>query len=714
MKTKLLSGACLLILSTVSAEAFAQNASQSASAAGQVESERKLSTVTVTAEKRDESLLDVGASITAIGEEALAYRDLSNADDISISVPNLSYGEVAGASQITIRGIGLNVETGFAEPAVAVHLNGVYLGRANSAALGLADLASVEVLRGPQGTLYGRNATGGVVNFTTLAPTETFEAGATVGTGSFERLLGRTYLSGPLSESVQGRLFIEYEEDGGYMENRTLSKDEGGKEATTFKADLSWDVSSDVSADLFYLRVNQDWNGPTFEKLVPGALEPLAGFDPEPHSVLNNRDGRSNIDMDVAGLTVNWDAGPVVIRSITGYSEFKRGDTFDGDAMSLDIFASARTESAEAWSQEINILSDYDSQLEWLFGAFYLQEDSFARTDVDGGADAGIIMGIPGLSFTVNQLVEEVDAFGAFADLTYHVNDRFRINLGGRYSEEEKSASQTVNFSGGALALCNDFESTISFDDFTPRIGAEWDATDNTMLYARYQEGFKSGGYNQAGCGSFDPEIVESTEIGLKGEYFDGAMRVTASAFNYDYSNLQVLQIRNSIGFVENAASSSIKGLELEARVALTSRLQSELAVSLLDATYDEFLDGSGADFSENTLSRAPEYTALGALEYEVPSSSGVFGDLRLRGEVFVSDDVFYRPRNAPEDMQESYTLLNAFAALPLADGRYELRLFGKNLTDEEYKTSIIFLVDGLDGHYAPPSTWGLEFSAKW
>jgi iron complex outermembrane recepter protein len=672
-----------------------------------------LEEIIVTAQKRSESVLDVAAAITVITGDELAFRDLTNADDISQSVPNLEYGNVSGASQITIRGIGLNVETGFAEPAVAVHLNGVYLGRANAAALGLSDLAGVEVLRGPQGTLYGRNATGGVVNFMTNKPTGEFEAGVTLGAGSFDKWYGHGYVSGSLSDSVRGRLFAEYTDDDGYIDNRTTGKDEGGVEATTAKGDISWDIADSVTADLTYLYIDQDWHGPSFEKLVPGNFGAIAGFDPKPNSILNDVDPWSEIDMQVASLNVTWDADNFTMTSITGYVDFQREDYLDGDQTSLDIATSGRDEDSESWSQEFNVGGNYRDRLDWVAGVFFLHEDSSARTDVDMGEYGKIALG-PFESLALNNLEEEIDAFGVFIDGTYAVTETVRVKAGLRYSDEEKKGNQTVINFDGAFTLCDNLKSKVSYDDVSPKLGAEWDAAENVMAYGTYQQGFKSGGYNQSGCEAFDPEEVDSYEIGLKGSFLEDRMHASVAGFYYDYTELQVLQVRNLVGFVDNAADSEVYGVEFETKYLFTEDLIGELALSWLDATYETFIDGGGNDYSGNRLSRAPEYTAFGALEYIIPIQSSGLGDVRLRGEGYWSDDVYYRPANGPDDIQDSYTLVNFYASLSSQSERFQVKAFVKNASDEEYLLSIVSLLDGLDGHYAMPRNWGLEISAKW
>lgn len=670
--------------------------------------------IVVTAVKRSKSIQDVSAALTSFTEDQLEFRDLSNAADISQSVPNLQYGEVAGASQVTIRGIGLNVETGFNEPAVGVHLNGVYLGRTNSAALGLADLASVEVLRGPQGTLYGRNATGGVINFHTRKPTEDFEAGVTLGAGEFDALKGRAWISGPFSDTVRGRLFVEHKEDDGYVENRFTGKDEGGVDADTIKLDLSWDISEDLAADFMYLSVEQEWNGPSFEKLVPGVLFPaaLTGFDPEPNSLLKDyADPTSDIEMRVASANFHWQFEHFTLTSITGYSEFEREDLFDGDQTSLPVLISGRTEDAETWSQELNV-SGTNGDFDWIVGAFWLQEESTARTDVFLDSFGQLLFG-PFFEFTVNELEEEIVALGVFFDLAYSVSDSVRLLAGLRYSDEEKEASQTVTFFDGLSALCSGLESDVSFDDVSPKLGIEWDLSADVMAYGSFTQGFKSGGYNQSGCDVFEPEEVDAIEIGLKGAFLEGRLSLAASVFSYDYSDLQVLQIRNNVGFVENAADSEIDGLEIELKYLATDQLTIDFAASWLDSEYEAFVDPAGNDYSGNRLSRAPKNTYSLGIQYDVPVNRGGIGELRFRAEGYHSSDVYYRPGNATDDRQESYSVTNVYASLLSQNERFEVKAFLKNAGDEEYLVNVISLLDGLDGHYARPRHWGFEVTAR-
>jgi iron complex outermembrane receptor protein len=676
-----------------------------------------LEEVIVTAQKRAQGLSELSASITVVGGEDLAFRDISNASDISQSVPNLQYGNVAGASQITIRGIGLNVETGFAEPAVAVHIDGVYLGRANGAALGLSDLAAVEVLRGPQGTLYGRNATGGVINFITNKPTPEFEAEIALGLGSFDAVKGRGYISGPLTENVRGRAFVEYKDDEGYIRNGFTGKTEGGVEASTFKGSLSYDLTDSLVSDFSYLLVTQNWHGPTFEKVIPGnfAAIPGVGFDSRPHHIRNNVDPKSNIDMEVASLSFDWSAEGFTLRSITGYSKFDRLDHLDGDQTSLDYLVSGRDENAEAFSQEFNLSGTYRDNFDWLVGAYALKEESFSRTDVDADTfTSPALAGFPAFqSLAVNQLIEEVNVLGFFSDTTIHLADDMRVKAGIRYSEEKKKGNQTVVNLDGALTLCENKNSDISFYDVSPKLVFEYDINDEIMAYAQSQQGFKSGGYNQSGCEAFEPEEVDAYEVGVKSTLFDDRLFMAISAFSYDYTNLQVLQVRSSVGYVENAADSKINGFEIESKLAVTEAIAVDVSASWLDATYGSFIDANGADYSGNILSRSPEYTVFGGLDYTLPLNLDRIDELRLRAEVYWSDDVYFRPGNAETDKQDSYSVVNLYASLYGGESRYHVGAFVKNATGRAYLESLISLVDGLDGHYAAPRTWGVEMSVK-
>ncbi|NKI15867.1 TonB-dependent receptor [Spongiibacter sp. KMU-166] len=716
-----------------------------------------LEEVIVTAQKREQGLSDLSASISVVGGEDLGFRDISNASDISQSVPNLQYGNVAGASQITIRGIGLNVETGFAEPAVAVHIDGVYLGRANGAALGLSDLAAVEVLRGPQGTLYGRNATGGVINFITNKPTQEFEGEISAGVASFGGVSGRGYLSGPFSDKFRGRVFVEYEDGDGHIKNGFTGESEGGVEATTIKGSLSYDLTETLTSDLSYLLINQNWHGPTFEKVVPGGFASIqgVGYDSRPNHVRNNVDPSSDIDMQVASLSLDWVKDNFTLRSITGYSKFERLDLIDGEATALDYLVSSRDENSEAFSQELNFSGSYDDFVDWIAGAYAFHEESYALTDVvtgeyKGGPALAFAMGageygvenpndllsdpafvadfatwssdpanaaflaVPAFnSLAYNRLIEQVDVLGFFSDATVHFSEQTRVKAGIRYSEEKKKGNQSVINFDGALTLCDDLDSEISFYDVSPKLVFENNITHGSMLYAQYQQGFKSGGYNQSGCEAFEPEEVVAYEAGLKSKLIDDRLFVAIAAFTYDYTNLQVLLIRDFVGYVENAADSTINGIEIESKFAVTENIAIDFSASWLDATYGNFVDSDGSDYAGNRLSRSPEYTAFGGLDYTLPLSFYNIEELRLRAEAYWSDDVYFRPSNTDNDKQESYAVYNAYASIYGAQSRYHIGAFVKNITDEEYLESVIKLADGLDGHYSLPRTWGIEMSVK-
>jgi iron complex outermembrane receptor protein len=716
-----------------------------------------LEEVIVTAQKQAQGLSDLSASITVVGGEDLGFRDISNASDISQAVPNLQYGNVAGASQITIRGIGLNVETGFSEPAVAVHIDGVYLGRANGAALGLSDLAAVEVLRGPQGTLYGRNATGGVINFITNKPTQEFEGEIGLGLASFDGVSGRGYISGPFTEKFRGRVFVEYEDGDGHIKNGFTGESEGGVEATTLKGSLSYDLTDSLTSDLSYLLINQNWHGPTFEKVVPGGFSSIqgVGFDERPNHIRNNVDPKSYIDMQVASLSLDWSTDNFNLRSITGYSKFERFDHMDSDATALDYLVSGRDENAEAFSQEFNLSGSYRDKVDWIVGAYALHEESYALVDVVTGEYKGgpalafamgageygvenpndllsdpafiadfatwsadpdntVFLAVPVFeSLAVNRLIEQIDVLGFFSDTTIHFTEAMRVKAGMRYSEEKKKGNQTVRNFDGALTLCDGLDSKISFYDVSPKLVLEYDISDGTMAYVQYQRGFKSGGYNQSGCEAFEPEEVVAYEAGVKSKLFDDRLFLAIAAFSYDYSNLQVLLIRNFVGYVENAADSKINGFELESKLSVSENITIDFAASWLDAIYGNFIDSDGSDYSGNHLSRSPEYTAFGGLDYTLPLNLDRIDELRLRAELYWSYDVYFRPSNNEEDKQDGYSVVNMYASLYGGESRYHIGAFVKNVTDEEYLESVIKLADGLDGHYSMPRTWGVEMSMK-
>lgn len=731
---------CALILAWLSSSciltgpAWGQTAAQSteeAAPAGAAAGE-----IVVTAQKRSESIQRVAASITALSGEALVERGLSGAESLAAQVPGLQYSEHANSTLFAIRGISLDILTGAGEPSVATHIDGVYQPRATAPLLDLTDVERVEVLRGPQGTLYGRNATGGTINFISAAPTKDLQAGITVGAGSFDQRLVRGYVSGPIiGDAVRARLAASYDENDGAFQDQFGERLDGRKR-TYVHGSVSIGAGGPLSVDLsgYYIREKMTGpiqalvqQGPFFELVFP---DQEVSYTTEPYRVFIDYMPRTVRDLKLFTGRVSWEiSDDLTLRSITGYADSDYRTRFDGDSTTLNYIAvgdptttGPRTGDSRSFSQELN-LSGNLGPLEFVAGLFYFHEKfkPFVAFNFP--------VGIPGAATPNTNFYakadERTDSYAAFADLTYHVTDRFRVVGGLRGSKDRKIYDQTFGFSlpgfplgtGPGMACVNERYKE-SWSSLTPKAGLQFDANSRTMLYAQYQKGNKSGAFNLTVCGNkVDPENVSSFEIGLKSRVLENTLTLNLSAFHYDYKDLQVLRFVTVGGvdtsILDNAATAKVDGFELEAAARPSPRVGVNVAFSYLDARYSTFFAGTGVDYSGNRLNRAPEFTVKSGAEYRLPLT-GFFSELTLRGELNLTSRVYFSPDNSRSLSQESVAIVNAYATLASENG-IEARVFGRNLSNVAVLANAFpsSTQNAVQGFYGLPRTWGIELSKR-
>lgn len=728
------------------------------------ETESRQATITVTAQKREQSLQDVAGSLVAFDTSKIQERGLDSVENLVLATPGVVYQETNGSSQISVRGVGLLVNTGVAEPAVGTHIDGIFQPRASVSAIQFLDLERIEVLRGPQGTLYGRNTTGGSINFISAKPKESFEGFASAGFGSYNEKTVKGYVTGPIAgDKVLGRLSGVYGDRDGYYDNITTGSEPHSRTDWGVRGALRFLPASDLTIDLsgFHQEEKGDYPlqhpltgaNPFVDQLIGfGILPPGSVTIPtEPWETANETEPSTRVETSAATLDINWTLGNgIQAKSLTGYTDHQLGpQIFDADGTSFGIVniggvGNPRIGTSKAFSQEFNLSGEsFDDRLNWFLGLYYFDEDHkhsipslFPSPIVQGILGAGFapIFGV-GTRFTDLQqrIDEETTSQAVFADLTYSVTDTLRIGLGARYTDDTKDIGQTLiaNVIAGAggpvpqgtpvsLALCTDQRSKLSFSDTNYKVRAEWDASEDAMLYGQWQNGFKDGGINLGVCGDeFDPEEIEATEIGAKTSWMNGALVFNFSLFHYDYSNLQTLAFRNlSDSFIDNIPKAKIQGAELELSARPTDRLGLDVGIALLDAEIEEFQSFDTAypaagiqDLSGKSLPSSPKYTVLAGLDYDLETG---LGPLTLRGEVFTSDSYNFRVFENPEDEQDSYTLLNLYATYNSPSDTYSVRAFVKNATDEDYYKFLLFSpLTGPAGEYAAPRTWGVELGYR-
>lgn len=691
-----------LALGTAAAVAMAAASqaahAQSASLGGGLPDDTAIEEVVVTAQRRAESLQDVPAAISALTGESLEERGITKANDLQFLVPSMQSGKMLGDTAIAIRGVGLNVGS----PGVAIHVDGVYQPRPSMGDLTQIDLARVEVLRGPQGTLYGRNANGGVVNFITQAPTSEREGYLLGSYASFDESRLQGLINLPLSDRFQARLVVDHWNRGeGFVKNVVPGNPdiEKGRATSgrlrlaaqitdTFKADLSLTGYTASGPTGYYTLTSAPSAASVAENpFLAGVLVPTG-----PRETAANGPVNTDRDFGQATATLTWDLGSAQLKSITAYSVLKDHVLNDEDSLDIDAFPAEGRSRARTFSQELNASATI-GHVEGVVGAFYMRDtnSSFYGYVFPLGING---LPVPGSQLTFEARPSTAKTLAVFTDITARVSDRLRILGGIRFSRDDITLVQRNSYSWGPTALeslCSVTAST-KFDSTTPRLGVQYDVSDDSNLYATYSKGFKAGGFSGGGCDeAYNPEKLTSYEFGWKNRLAGGSAMLNVTAFYYDYTNLQLSQTIGLASFIANAAKAEVKGVEVEALWRPLRGLTLNGNASFLDARFSEFVNTDSLNLPAgvqsvdgNYLNNAPRFSMNLGASYE--TDPVLFdGPLTLRVDVSYRTRVYFREFNAREDSQDPYAIVNASVTWRSPDENYSVRVFGTNLTGQEY-----------------------------
>lgn len=716
-----------------------------------------LEEIVVTAQKREQSLQDVAGAITAFGRDALDLRDVTTIGDLANSVPGLSFSDNFGTNFLVIRGVGLQVANGNGEPGTATHVDGVFMPRPTMGGLKSPDLARIEVLKGPQGTLYGRNATGGIVNFIAAKPTEEFEAQVVVGGGSFDRRLVNGFVSGPLSDTVLGRVSAWYDEEDGYVDNilpeelNLSGPDElGAQQDIGIRAALRILPTDNLTIDLAAAYQEQEYEPFNQPFVSPNGNPPPTriGAQGEPNEATSaDPYPQGEKETTFVSATVDWAINDnVSLRSISGYVEHTKGpDFFIINGPTLALAGPAIGSDDQPWiadshnySQEFNLTGQsLDGRLDWVGGLYYYYEDldqsipailgtSLSQVLSNQFRGFGIISEDQIILGAARSLEEETTSHAVFADVTYSITEDFRLNLGIRYTNDDK---ETSNVNGllvvgpdGATVLdnCAVPEDDFSDDATLSKVRFEWDVNENMLAYAQYAEGFKSGGGNYITCGnSFGPEDITSYEGGLKMTLLDGAMTANLSAYRYEYEGLQYESSLGIGNFIENVEETEIQGAELEFAWQATDRLSFDAGLSWADSEFTDIEPARNGRFYDITINDSPFQERVGNPVPHTPeetASLGVnwvqltdIGEFTLRAELYYSSEVQFRAFDDDDDASDSYTIGNIFAGYTTPSARYSVQVYAKNVTDEEYINNLSVYQNSVTGRYGRPREYGIK-----
>jgi iron complex outermembrane receptor protein len=700
-----------------------------ASVARAAETAPVLEEVVVTAERREANLQAVPIAVTALSSEALARSVITSTVDLQTLTPGLVFTTNGPYGQPYVRGVGTDIINSGSDGSIAVHVDGVYQARAAAAIQDFLDVARVEVLKGPQGTLYGRNATGGAINVYTNEPTYDWSGDLTLRAGNFAKREGSLVVNAPLVDDRAAlRIAVLGDSRDGYTHNLLTGQKLDDEGLWEYRAKLRLDPTERLSVLLSAQAVRENStrnDGPKVDSSLPSPAVDVFGavIPPGPRNVRYNTPMMLRKKLTDESLRIRYDFGPVVLTSITAHAVSDWRTQLDIDATEVDFTWDRVHERSSATSEELQLASQAGGKLEWIAGAYFLHEDAVQSLNIF----------FTPLAADVNypDVRNVTRASALFGQGTWKLADRARLTAGLRYSRERRQGTfhEVITDPFGALTgipggATLDFGSVSerTWTAWTPKLAFEYDVAKDVMAYASVTRGFKSGGFNLVGAGEmFQPETIWSYELGLKSTLLDHRLRLNLAAFWYDYKDLQVNRFNPATGgatsTVTNAAQAKIKGFEAEVEAAVAPGLDADASLALLDAKYGTFLTSNPdaadpfatQDLDGNVLPRAPRVTAAAGLQYTWTMSEKLA--LTLRGEARYQGHIFFDQFNSAHVEQGSYTLGNVYATLKSPDERWHVQLFCRNVSDELYKQSVVratSLIGTLD-FWGPPRTYGVD-----
>lgn len=690
--------------------------------------------IVVTARKREESVQDVPLAVSVLSSEDIKNTSAIRISDALQTVPNLNFqANSLGGSSITIRGISSSTNNLGIEPAVAVYVDEVYLARPNVFDQSAVDLERVEVLRGPQGTLFGRNTVAGVINITTADPASELSGSVDATYGRYNLLQLRGSISMPIGDDTGLRLSVNRAtRDGWFRQLQPGLPDFNNQDTLSGRAKLRFEPT-----ETFDATITVDY---AKDKSVSGnndvVFGPLLAFDKSgADEGATNIPGREQREFFMTSLRMNKSFGDYTLTSITAFQSIDYDRFNDQDYTVLDILATGAPEKDRFFSQEVRLASPANGPFSWIIGGFYSDGQVRGSTRAVLGADTPVVLGIgaiPGYTES-EQTNSKIDgtSLAAFGAVTLEISKKAVLSGGLRYTHERKQLdySQTVtpfliapNTPVGIIyGFAADVppteqryrDSALSGDaSFTYRF------TSDVMAYARFSRGYKAGGFDSTtspvadpGALSFGAEEVDLYELGFKSQFADDRIVLNAALFRMDYRDKQE-QIFNGVSFLtRNAASAKVEGAEVELNVRPARGLSLNFNMGYADARYGRFVDElGGSDFSGNRLPGAAEWTGGANGEYRSELGGGI--SMLLRADVSYRSQAFTTADNDPDFASEPTVLVNSRAGLEFNDGDYGIYVWGRNIFNDRFVAGGFNFLGSTYVFRNIPATWGLELRA--
>jgi len=790
-KSALLRCASLSVIAVVvtqtHATAVAQENSSIQPASGAVMEE-----IVVTARKKAENLQRVPIAVSAYSGDKLNVIGATNITEISRFTPGLSLdagAPISGSSaSVTayIRGVGQNDFNLTIDPGVGIYLDGVYISRSVGGLLDTVDIESIEVLRGPQGTLFGKNTVGGAISITSRAPSDTFNGSSKLIVGSDRRVDISSSVDVPITDNFILRLTGSSTNQDGYVDLFQFDDEALGDRNRIFgRAIADWTITDNLDirfsidgtsidentavssllqvreSAIFPVFNNIFLNGPTCAPGVPGREADLTCYTAswitdDPHSTNLGTNTPSKTKLWGGSVTASWDAGAFELKSITAYRDLESTFGLDTDNSPIPIVLSLNDYTQDQFSQELQFSGGaMDGRVDWLVGLFYLEET---------GKDINQLRVSP-VQFQSGGSVDN-ESYAAFVQVNIGLTDNLGVTLGGRYTKETKAftPNQLVTFvhpaaqaplppgspfpffltnpqttiisgipqplSAGDFIVLNE-KVEVEANEFTPSISLDYALNDNTLVYASFSEGFKSGGFTQRlfppeaptpanptlppPAPSFDPEFVKAYEIGLKTVLLENRLRWNSAIFWSDYTDLQIIVADGFAPKVRNAGAANLWGIESEFQAVVSDRFQLEGSVAYLRSEYDEVDPAAAPVTLKSDLVNAPEWTASLGVDIEI--WSGRTGHVNGRADLSYRGAHFKDAINTAVLEEDGYTLFSASLTYTSDSENWSVTLGGRNLGDAEYLSSgyaDLNFVGAAYGSYGRPREWYLSFTANY
>jgi iron complex outermembrane recepter protein len=700
----------------------------------------QLGEIVVTAQKREERLQDVPIPVDAFTGNALQTARVETTQDLKFLVPSLQYTNAAAYATPYLRGIGTDVTQPNSDPSVATYIDGAFVASNLGTIMNLLGVERVEVLEGPQGTLFGRNAVAGAISIITLTPSATPEATISAGAGNYAEKEVDGHVSGALADNLFGGIYFGGSISNSYFDDVGPTTKYNGSHLDN---DSQWGlrlkfvympvdgVKLTLSAE--HTRVDEvdpaDWRQTQSTALGYALGAPYVN---QRYVVSEDFGDAYRAKQDAVTLREEFELPFAKLLGITNYRQTESDLQFDYDGTAANgVALSVSPQFDRQWSQEIQLLSLDGSRVKWVGGLFLYRENAgFDPT----GITAPILFGSVGLP-PVSEVFSSVrtTSVAPFGQATIPIVDTLNLTLGARWTHEDKHAmaqTQLADAINAPPAITLDYpDASHTWTEFTPKVGVDY-KLGGTLLYFSYSKGFSAGVYNIASpatIGPVNPELLTAYEVGTKSDFLNGRMRFNTSAYYYDFNNIQVQVNKQSAGssaYLANAAEAEAYGLENEFSALVTNDFTVRATVDWEHARYLTFLNyasytatsagnvPTSVDASGNQMQRAPEWVGTLGGEYRIHLPNGSLTTVNL--DWFHTSSFYWDPSNNPLTREGAYSTLDGNITWTATDGHFDVGIWSKNLTDTYYHAGLIFNNYGTIVNDAPPRTFGIRATYRY